>query len=232
MIAILSQIIKIALFFLLLIPKIHAGFSFCFERRNSLEDIKSYMQKIASPKDQIYLREKDHCLDIESSEIKEPLFRQWAQKRYRLVTSSTTVQPSSKMCRLKLTQEGSALEDKTQVSLTRKQALLRKAELSKRSSRVRTLLVQSGKEASLRVDDSKLQIKCYWRNATTYETVFSLESLKNSISSSLTLRKGQRIELGDVVDDLNQKDNSASLSGIKHQKNTRDSKISYWLEIN
>lgn len=215
-------------------------YGFCFDSHISLSQVKSYLRTIALPKDRIYLRESLHCIEVELSAARKTLFETYLWKKYRIVrqysgVGSTPTQQERVMkhCRIKIIKTGKS-KSKTNLYKIGENSTIRQTDKKGESKSVSQLVLGEGLPGELKVDEEDLKVICRSRGKDYYALEIYLKSkIKNSqISTAINARRGQKINLGNVVDQLKDKERTLSINeGIHYQKKRGTSNVNYDLII-
>ena len=171
---------------------------------------------------------------------KEELYRKWIARKFKISTTSLnstlsddpSLRPQRREhCRLEV-QRKSKTDSRTFEGSLSKQSKLNERSYKHSGSQVSSLLIAIGKPGSLRVNEDYLNVICKSQNSSRMFLDISLSGVKSSVSTSITLEKGQTINLASIVEDLNDKYQSFSLEkGISIMNRKGKSHYDYFLKI-
>jgi hypothetical protein len=160
---------------------------------------------------------------------KEELYRKWISRKYQILNSSISNTrldredysgTVNEHCRLELEATTHVIRKDTNASISAR-SKLGQTDYNTNQVRKTSLLLGVGVPGSIRLDDEVVMATCKSKNETKAFIDFSLMGVHSSLSTSVTLIKGQSIDLGSVVEDLKRENRKISLSkGI--QLNKRD----------
>ncbi len=215
--------------FLFLIP-IHsfAYETFCFQRGVNLNEVKKHVLAITSPRDKVFLQERTHCLEIQMNSSKRDLIQKWISKRYTVVNNrgaGALPEPVFEPCRLSVEKIMKEKSNEKQFSVGQRNRL-QETELKGSGKSVSSLVLGKGSDGTIRVNDQKVDLMCTQSGQQAYQVKISLSSLSQAISTQVRVVKGQRVDLGAVVENLNRE---ATLKGIPlgFVKNKKSGRIIY-----
>lgn len=211
---------------------------YCFKRNQSLDQIKNYLGTVTAPRDKIYKRESTHCLEIEISAHRKELLEKWMYKRYRPIQSynedsglkqqNAGIQ-SSGSCRLKIETESSGNSNTKTFSVGQKNKLNSTVTRSS-GKKVSNLLLGVGFSGFITVNNERVELICQRAGSTGYRVSVSLQGENNGIGTSLEVRKGQRVNMGEVVNDLKRKSKSVGVpKGVEVEETKGEETIRYFL---
>ncbi|MCR9205047.1 MAG: hypothetical protein NXH75_10745 [Halobacteriovoraceae bacterium] len=212
---------------------------YCFKRSQSLDQIKSYLQTVTAPKDKIFKRESTHCLEIKISSNRKDLLEKWMYKKYRPLKNynesrgtnmpATSTQPRSGTCRLKIETISSGNAN-TETYAVGKRNTVNKTNTKSSGRKVSSLLLGVGFSGYITVNDEKAELKCQSVGGAGYRVALSVQGGQNGIGTNLQVRKGQKLNIGDIVNDLKRKRKSIGLSkGVEVESTKGSEKTTYFL---
>ncbi len=129
------------------------------------------------------------------------------------------------MCRIEVTREGGGQNNQQEFGVSTKPSLIaRDRNQSSQAKTVSSLVVSSGREASIEVDGEAVFVKCYALRGG-FELDLSVASYgthpsqgTKRFTTSISVQKGQKTEIGGLVRNLKDKNRVISTSGIVFQK--------------
>ena len=208
--------------------------AFCFSSQYSLSQIKDHVQIIASPKDKIYLRESQNCLEVATSSSKVELMRKWISKKYPILKSYTVgqqVAPSAipSNCRLAVEKEVSGSNEVTTAAIGQRNRLNQQTSRTSGKS-VSSLVLGMGSSGVVSVNGQRVELECLQSGAAGLKIKVSLVGPRQEIATQLVVNKGVRTNLGSVVEDLNRQSRSAGFpSGVSVSKSSGSLTYDYYL---
>lgn len=212
---------------------------YCFKRSQSLDRIKSYLQTVTAPRDKIFKRESTHCLEIKISSHRKDLLEKWMYKKYRPLKKyneghgtnmpSTLSQSGSGTCRLKIETISSGNAN-TETFAVGKRNAINTTNTKSSGRKVSSLLLGVGFSGYITVNNEKAELKCQSVGGAGYRVALSLQGGQNGIGTNLRVRKGQKLNIGDIVNDLKRKRKSIGLpSGVEIEKTKGSQNTTYFL---
>ena len=236
--------LKSRIIFLFLITGSTSGavVDYCFSHNQSLSTVHQHLKTVLSPQDEVILNESSHCLNVVmKNDYKEELYRKWILKKFSLVNSTRIHQSAmvsnakpvaqKQHCRLEV-ERVSHLQRRTTKGSLSKQSVVNQTSIKSNGSQKSSLLLGIGSPGSLRVDDDYINVICKSRNASRVFLDISLTGRNSSVSTSLSIERGQKVNLASIVEDLNNKYKRLSLAQGLEVEETKGSKsFDYFLRI-
>ena len=202
---------------------------YCFNRSVSLDRVKNYLSQIKLEKDIITLNRARHCIAIGVDEGRVELFQKYLSMNYQFTTSGNQ-NLRKRECRFEVETIRDTNRKKHSLKLGSKIHINGK-NANHRGKSVSNIRVMENKLAQLFVNDTLVSVSCQIIGKFT-EVSISLGNKRTSIITTIQVVKGQRVDLGSVVQDLSGKDSGASLSGgINYSKTTGSKKSSVFLTL-
>lgn len=197
--------------------------SFCFERSVSLSEAKSYVKGILNNQDQVGLRESMHCLEIPLEEARVNLVHTYLNRRYQHVSLVGEQAPVSRVeCQMEITESENRNEITNEAGLG-KRTVLKRGNLQESSGTVSSMRLGEGRWGSLEINGTQVDLRCLKRGAR-WDIEVRMVSPKGFISTALEVAVGQEIDLGQTVQDLNNKNREISTQTGVVQKTTTGSR--------
>lgn len=183
----------------------------CFNRATSLKEVKSYVSKIISRHDKVLLNNSKHCVELIADSKRMDLFDKFISMNYSVIGRyGDTSAPTGKECLFEIERVKKS-NKKTQSYNISKNPSARENNLSSSSKSVSTLRVLESKTAQLYVNEILITLTCRPKGKITVVDI-SLGSKRTNVITSVEVRKGQRVDLASVVDDLSSKNRGIDIS--------------------
>ena len=139
------------------------------------------------------------------------------------VTRSFSAPQAIPLCRIQVTREGGSSAKNLNLGATTKpsvRAVDRNSQL--RTNVVQSLVVTSGYPASLDVDGEALQVRCL-ALPNSFELELTVASrpavgLVKTLSTTISVQRGQRLEIGGAARDLRKKNREISAGGVGYAR--------------
>lgn len=218
---------------------------FCFPSNVSLNSVKSHVNVILAPQDKVFTRESMNCIELSISQNRIPLFRNWLKKRFQIsdeysvhqngdqqIQTVSSQNIPSKHCKMEMVRTLNSNLNTTNLGL-KKKGTLSNTQTSATGETKSNLMLLSGKKGSVRVNDNSVDITCHYKSAHRYLLDISVNGLDSSLITSVEIVAGQKLNLGDIVKDINRKSrkiNSDGL-GIEVEKSKGSTTYSYFITI-
>lgn len=207
--------------------------TFCFSRATSLKAVKAHIKILASSKDQIYINERKHCVELVTSSSKNELFNKWIRKKFKVVSSSEKdqiqVMANSRNCRLQVERQMAEESNEKEFSVGQRTAL-KESETSVSGKSVSSLLLRVGTVGHIKVNDQRVSLGCQSVSGNSYRVRISLESDSMGLGTEVIVMAGAKTNLGSVVENLNRKRTSKGVpSGVSMKKNSGQINFDYYL---
>lgn len=211
--------------------------SFCFERSTNLIEAQKSLQFLLLPKEQVFLRMEDNCFEVTTSTDRSKLLEKFLSKRYTLVAetgvSKEVEDLTKKNCQVELTttRKKKVSDIKAQIGLINDP----KASVSSQSQdevTVSQLLLGMGIPGVLEVNGKALHITCSGGYKGFFQLVFYYsEQSRAKVSTEMTVKQGEAVSVGNIVNELNEKSKSLGLPESSYSKASGFENINYELQI-
>lgn len=179
---------------------------FCFERSVNLTEAEQSMSFLLLPHEKVFPRKADHCFDVLTSSDRSKLLEKFLSRRYNLIPETGVSASSNDLqdmqCRLELT---TTRLRKEEVKDFRAGAGLRAAVGTRDVKEVTAseLLLGLGKPGTLDLEGRTLQVECVKGASGVYQLTFSFsEQYRSRVSSSVSLKQGETLQVAQVTKDL------------------------------
>jgi hypothetical protein len=211
---------------------------YCFESNVSLKAVRSHLSAILSPRDEVFERPSMNCIEVTISSTREELFETWIYKRFKPiriyrtdgVVENNQTMGQMPMCRMtveRVSRSDSSIDDVSVGSHNKLKNTRSKSNGVSQSS----LLLTSGVRGRLRMDDQEVFVTCHVFG-TNYRVELSLDSSNSSLSTSVNTTKGSRLNIGQMVEDLNNRSRNIDIKkGVNYQKQKGRAVSDYFLII-
>ncbi len=183
----------------------------------NLAEAQKSLEFLLLPKEHVFLRPKDHCFDVSTSVDRTNLLEKFLSKHYTLIGESHETRTldvgnlNNQNCQLEL-----KTIKKKNVDITKAKAgAVNSASTdSEKLSEVSTsqILLGLGKPGSLELEGRSLYVECSGGVRGIYQLIFSYsEAYKGKVSSQLTVRQGEVVNISSITNDLNIKSKTLGL---------------------
>jgi len=214
-----------------------ALYGYCLGDGESLRAAKFHLGKILAPRDQIHIRSSVGCIEIVGGAERFDLYDRFLRAKFRVIrtykdqdTGSSTTNISRGMCRIFITKIGKSkkITDKVKIG---KSGNISRSEGKGSSKSTSNLILSYGKRGGLTVNSQRLGVTCKKAGAG-YLLEFDLESKESGISSNAFVTPGQELNIGGIVNDLNNKRRTVSLNnGVEYEKEKGKESFDYFLKV-
>lgn len=206
--------------------------TYCFERSESLFKIKKDLKNIMLNDEDVVIDTKSNCIETAVRPYREGLVSKYLRLNYNIKPElSRKSQISGQLCRFHI-KKSELIEKKTNEVNVGKNNRLSSTATDEKILSSREIIVSEGRVGLLTVDDENIYVKCE-KYSSNYGVELSLSSdFSQSITTSVTMVKGEWINISTIKDDLSRKSNTKSLShGIDYRKQTGEKTINYFVSI-
>ena len=177
--------------------------SYCFKNNVNLYDVHQSLKILLLPKDIVEYRKEDGCLDIITSSNRGNLFEKFLSKRYDL--RQVSLADEGEECRLDLKTTKKTKIDTSLFKIGEKNSI-KNSEENNQSVSTMEILLGPGKPAEIKIGNEELKVACYVSAGTNAHLIFSLmEKNYAHLNSEIDIKKGEWINIGSVLNDLNNK---------------------------
>jgi hypothetical protein len=213
--------------------------SFCFKRPINLVEAQKNLEFLLLPHEQIYLRTKDYCIDVNTSTDRAKLLEKFLRKSYTLVEETRIRRPlvegslNNQNCQLELktTKKKKVENTDAQVGIKNGIAISSGVETASEVS-TSEILLGLGKPGFLEMDGHSLYVECSGGGRGIYQLVFSYSELyRSKVSSEVTVKQGESVQIAQITNDLNNKSKMLGLPESIYQEAAGSENINYELQI-
>ena len=232
-------LLKLFTLFVFFLPSVsYALEGFCFSANTSLKSVKSYSQTILAPGDKVFDRKSKNCLEFQISPNRRELVRKWISQKYKISSTYSegarnTLSQSETIvvenCRLKIERVSKGKAQKTNVDVGKRNGLLQQIQSSS-GVRTSSMLLGKGFHGSLRVGFETVYLTCIGKTGVGYNVAVSLDSPTSSLRTTVFVSSGKKVNIGQVVNSLNDKQKSLGTNkGLSVEKTKGKSTYDYFL---
>lgn len=201
--------------------------SYCFPKSVNLNEASNFVKAILTSEDEMRKNSQLNCLEIKIEETRVDLVRKFLSSRYQTHTNFE-VQPS--LCDMEITEVTKSDKDTNTISIGKKNNIIQANDNNSGTS-VSILKTLEGKWSSIEMNDSTTEIKCDKRGHN-FEVEIRIGSENSFLSTSRFVRSNEKIDLGEIVQTLNDKNKTiSSEKGIEYTKNEGNKTKKYYLVI-
>jgi len=195
--------------------------------------VKSHVSSILAPKDKVYFRRAKNCLEIKLNPKRQELTRTWIGKKYQVIGPDigSASLAMGRECRLKVERTLRASSNTTKLKIGQRSGVNRidSNSMGKRST---SLLLSSGRQGRIRYNDEIVFLKCIKGGGDNYQVEISVDAPQGGLSSSVSLVKGQKINIGEIINQNRARSSRLSLSsGAAVSSKEALGKFNYFLMI-
>lgn len=183
--------------------------SFCFEENVSLKQVQQSVSFLLLPKDTVNLREEDHCIDIVASADRGKLFEKFLAGRYNLKQEKAPVEIEP--CHLSLKTTVRQKSETDSVKVGEKNSVKKIEQMASNTSTMEFVFSQ-GIPGELEAGAEKLKVTCRFYGSEKGSLQFQFaEKNKGAIATELMVRRGEWLNIGSIVKDLNDKNKTLGI---------------------
>lgn len=236
-IVIYQNVIKLSLFFFLKTVAAQDDiFTYCFEGSTNVQLVKTEMEFLLLPREKVSLRPQDRCIDIVTTFDRSKLLEKFLRKRYALVSEPEAlgIKPLAEHCRIEFKSIKERKVDTKNLTIgntNQVNALQNKGE----EVSISEMLLAVGRPGNIDVDGRNLNLECTRGASGIYQIIFSFKEQtltgKNQLSSQVSLKAQEVLNLASVVKDLNEKNNIVGIPQTSLNEKTGIEKTRYELKI-
>jgi hypothetical protein len=202
--------------------------TFCFQSSSELKQVRKDINFLIIDSDKINM--KASCMEIYTNQRRSTLFVKYIKSNFPAVQLTPTV-VSQRSCKFKISEVEKSQAQDTELNLANKNIQIQKTDSSGRNTKTSSLQVLEGMDSEIKYGEHRIKFKCLIRGKT-YVVEFSSNSPTLSFQTSRTLIKGQKIEIGSLLENIDDDSSTKSLGGIKLNKTQKNSKTLMFLELN
>lgn len=208
--------------------------SFCFKPATSLNDARASLNEIILPREKIFTREEQRCLDVLTSPDRVKLLEKYLRLRYTLVVeeSERDIQPlQAQHCQLELKKTATRRTTNTNLQIGASNQIGSGASNSALTE-VNQLLLGLGKPGVLAIGTQALYVECRKGATGMYQLTFSLQENGSSrITTEVSARANEEINVGQVTRTLNDRNRALGVPQIAVSTEIGTEDITYHLKV-
>lgn len=196
---------------------------YCFDSNDQAGAAFSKLVYFKTTHDMFELDEK--CVDIYTIERRVEFFQQFVKTKFPLVklALSNTSSPVKKNCKLEVEQILKGKKNKKKISAAQR-LYFGEEDSNTDSTSVSALTLQPGSPGTIAVDKEVITLTCN-PSGNGYDIVISVGSTNSKLQSTVFLGKGQSVEIGSVIRQLNDKGHSINAPNSVSLNKTTTSRI-------
>lgn len=205
--------------------------TFCFEDDVRLSSVQQSISFLLLPRDTVNLREEDHCIDIVASVDRGKLFEKFLAGRYNLKRARESAPAELEHCTLSLKTTVKNKNDTDSVKVGEKNSL-KKSEQTSVSTSLMEFVFGQGITGEVEAGAEKLKVLCRLIGSDKANLQFSFyEKGKGGVASEYLLKRGEWLNLGSVLKDLNEKNKTLGIPQTEMTTTTGKTETQYDLQI-
>lgn len=210
--------------------------TYCFDFSVSLSEAEKKLEEIKHPNDRLTKKRSMNCLEIEGSQKRANLYEAFLEKRFKLERTYKNEYDlkeevsSTSPCNIHLKRTSNQQLKKNTFSLGKKNTL-KQNQLKNQKTSVSQLLIDSGRTGTIRVDNYRVRVKCQ-NLGRRFKLDIELEHSSGGVGTSLTVTSGQEVNLGSIVDELNDKQKILDVkNGLSQTKTSKKVQSHYSISV-
>lgn len=201
--------------------------SYCFARSVDLNQATSFVKSILTSQDKVNKNSALNCLEIQLDDARVELVRKYLSTRYQ---THTNFEAAPSLCDMEITEVMNSNKNSQTISVGRQNNISQSVDNNSAQS-VSILKTLEGKWSSLEMNDSTVEIRCYKRGLS-FEIEVRIGSENSFLSTSRIIQSNEKVELGEMVQSLNDKNKTISLQdGVTQSKSKGNKQKKYYLVI-
>lgn len=193
-----------------------------------IDDI-SFLQ---TPTDKFQLRLDDHCLDIYTTEARLILYEKMIWKKYRPLKSELMPEGELKSaCRVEFTEIRTKKKNTSELNLGNKNTTSSTASSADEKTKSE-LLLTAGKTGSINFGNKAVTVECSETLGEIFQLSFYIgEKGKTSIQTSITVKKGEIVNAGNIKNELEDKIKKIGIPNTEIRNENVNEDIKYELVV-
>jgi len=212
----------------------NASIQFCFYDTPTTIQAANYLNDFLIKDESLIPRRDMNCLDVLVKPARANLFEKLLASKFSMkkMPLQGNESISDKRCDLVVEKETFSQMKTGEIGVRVKSFKLKDRNQIQQEKSKSFLVLMHGKTASLHVNEEEILVKCFMIRADRYQLEFYLKGQDNSLSSTVSLVKGQRLEVGGLVKTLNSKDQNIDLPNTGITTKTKGERSDHiWLMI-
>lgn len=204
--------------------------SFCFEDQVKLSSVQQSISFLLLPKDTVNLREEDRCIDIVTSGDRGKLFEKFLAGRYNLRRDKGEI-VELEHCKLSLKTSVTHKSDTDSLKIGEKNSVKTSEQTSVSTSQMEFVFSQ-GISGELEAGTERLKVLCRFIGSEKASLQFQFyDKAKGGVASEYVLKRGEWLNIGSVLKDLNEKNKTLGFPQTEISTTTGKNETQYDLQI-
>lgn len=206
--------------------------SYCFESDVALTSVERSVNFLLLPKDTVYLREEDHCIDIVTSPDRGKLFEKFLSGRYNLRREANPASFAEiETCQLVLKTTVKQKKESQTVKAGDKNTLSKSEDTMSSKSTIEMAL-GAGVPGEMTAGPERLKVTCRFFGGGKANLQFAFaDKEKGGIATDITIAKGEWLNIGSILKDLNEKNKILGVPQAEVTTTTGKTETNYELQV-
>ncbi|MCK5074401.1 MAG: hypothetical protein KAQ98_13305 [Bacteriovoracaceae bacterium] len=222
-------------------------YGFCFGDNVSLQSVRLSMDPILLSRDKIFFRKSMNCIEVKLSKARKDLFEKYISKKFTIskIYSETAREEifteTIKNCRILIIKKKKVSSKEFKAGVGKRTRLSQKE--IKRNEVGRTeLLLGEGLIGKIEVGGDFVEVECKSRANDNYvvqvhmkkenKSNDSSSSSSGSLSTTIQIKRGEKINIGSIVENLKNRDRKISVDeGVNYSRIKGETTYDYELVI-
>lgn len=205
--------------------------SFCFEKGTPLEAAKNSLEFLLLPKEKVFMRPADNCFDVTTSTNRVKLLEKFLSKRYTLIRDEKEPEKILESCEIELLTKKMKNTDSKNLRLG-SQNSIGVGQSSREEVSTAKILLGIGKPGTLEMEGRSLYMECKKGARETFNLTFSYSEIyRAKVSSEVTVKAGEPVQIAQITNDLKEKSKTLGLPETLYQDVQGKENVSYELSV-
>lgn len=210
--------------------------TYCFNSMAARDQAARSLKSITVSSDQLWKQDLSPCLKVEHKSHRKQLFDQYLRSRFQLESTYSAGKRGSGQDyvarNVTIIVEGIANEQgSTETWRAGKKSDVSRVETKAKGNSNTKLVLGLGLPGRIRMDDQEVYATVRSRGIS-YEIEFSMDRESTGISTTVSVKTGEKINLGDIVETIDRKNRELNIAkGITYSKEKKKTERTFFLSI-
>ena len=208
----------------------------CFDEAVNLQSVKAYVMPILLANETIILKQEIPCMNVEIPKERVELLQKYIGMRYTIIRSSTSYSSNERLfnknCKVIIIKTRALKDENNNIAIGQK-SRFKNTTLNGAGITTSELLLTEGLRGSIELDGERAEIVCRSHGSINYQIELFVKNVQgSSISTSVSISSGEKLEIGSIIRDLRNQGRDLSISnGVDYSTQKGKSSDRYELMV-
>lgn len=208
--------------------------NYCFSKTVNLSEVRKDLSVILIGESSISSGNGPNCLYVRASGTQGMIVDKFLHKNYWIVSKdrNDSISANIQQCIIEVETKSKKESNSRLFDLKGRRIKAKDNFDHSKGSSISSLVVSSGRRGTLSLDGNEIQVSCIARGNSFDLDFYLQKSPGNFVSSSITVQKNQKVNIGGVVKDLEAKGRKLSIKpSVDLNKNSGKKRMDYFISV-